>query len=147
MPDSFPTKWPKQSDCAHLFGNPSHPGWGGVHIVPITPPFAMHMGAIPIHSIQINRIAAAALTHVLATYWDKVGHDLDRVKAEGADIFSGSWNVRNMRGINQVSMHAYGLAIDFNAPKNGLGSKPGKIKGSFPWHRPDGMHWQFTAPV
>jgi hypothetical protein len=158
--------WPKQTDCAHLFGNPSFSGWGAVHLVPITPPFPMHMGAIPIHSIQINRIAADALAHVLATYWDKVGKDLARVKAEGVDIFSGSWNVRNMRGINQVSMHAYGLAIDLNAPQNPLGVAPGKTKGSFtskslivqcfaevgvvwggPWRRPDAMHFQMTQPV
>jgi hypothetical protein len=160
------TTWPNQNDCVHLFGNPSHPGWAAIHLVSIVPPFPMHMGAIPIHSIQINRVAADALAHVLATYWDNVGKDLARVKAEGADVFSGSWNVRNMRGINQVSMHAYGLAIDINAPQNPLGVAPGKTKGSFtaksllvqcfqevgavwggPWHRPDAMHFQMTQPV
>lgn len=35
--------------------------------------------------------------------------------------FDGCFNVRNMRGLNTLSIHAYGLAVDFNARQNPLG--------------------------
>ncbi len=123
--------WPKQSECAHLFGNPSQPGWAKIHLVGVTPPYPMHMGEIPIRSIQINRIAADSLARVLGNFWTACGKDPGRVAIERGDVFSGAWVVRTMRGMRAVSMHSYGLAIDFNAPQNPLGKKPGAVKGSF----------------
>ncbi|MEI7507846.1 MAG: M15 family metallopeptidase [Flavobacterium sp.] len=36
----------------------------------------------------------------------------------GVSVFSGSYNYRVMRGGNVLSMHAYGCAIDLDAPRN-----------------------------
>lgn len=123
--------WPLQSQCAKMFGNPSAPGWGAKNIVTIKPPFRMHMGDIPIMSISVNKIAADSLSRVLKMYWLACGRDPARVAQDGGDVFSGAWVVRSMRGIKAVSMHSYGLAVDFNAPDNPLGKKPGAIKGGF----------------
>ena len=35
-------------------------------------------------------------------------------------VFSGSYCFRTMRGLQHLSMHAYGCAMDFDAPRNGL---------------------------
>jgi hypothetical protein len=113
-------KWPKQSDCLRLFGNPSAPGWTSEHLVPIATPFAMHMDEIPIHSIKVNKIAAASLSRVLTTIWNACGHDQARVGECGCDVYSGCFAVRPIRGGRSPSMHSFGLAIDINAPENQL---------------------------
>ena len=120
------SNWPKQSECAKRFGNPFEPGWAAKNIVRVTPPFPMAMGDIPIPSIQINKIAADSLSRVLTRIWDLCDHDIGKVKAGHCDCFSGSFALRNMRGLGQVSMHAYALAIDLDAPHNPLGAAPGR---------------------
>ena len=71
--------------------------------------------------------------------------------------FDGCFQIRDIRGVpGQLSTHAYGLAIDFNAKENGLNKEP-KLskefvecftKEGFKWggdfKRKDGMHFQFA---
>jgi hypothetical protein len=113
-------KWPKQSQCLRLFGNPSTPGWASEHLVPMATPFQMHMDDIPIHSIKVNKVAAASLSRVLTSIWNACGHVEANVGKCGCDVYSGCWAVRPIRGGHTPSMHSYGLAIDINAPANGL---------------------------
>lgn len=69
--------------------------------------------------------------------------------------FDGAYTWRPKRGSNNLSMHGYGAAIDFNAGTNQLGT-PGNMdeevvriaKGrgwtwGGEWSRPDPMHFQF----
>jgi hypothetical protein len=112
--------WPKQSQCLKLFGNPSRPGWASEHLVPVATPFPMHMDDLPIHSIQVNKIAAASLSRVLINIWNACGHNVSQVGDCGCDVYSGCWAVRPIRGGRTWSMHSFGLAIDVNAPENGL---------------------------
>jgi hypothetical protein len=75
--------------------------------------------------------------------------------------FDGLWNVRLKRGINEYSIHSWGLALDFNAALNPLGVKWGTRPGMFSkafldvWRRHgftcgadfsrgDSMHMQYT---
>jgi hypothetical protein len=113
-------KWPKQSECMKLFGNPSWPGWAAEHLVPVATPFEMHMDEIPIHSIKVNRIAASSLSRVLVAIWNNCGHSQLNVDKCGCGVYSGCWAVRPIRGGRTPSMHSFGLAIDINAPANGL---------------------------
>ena len=115
--------WPKQSQCLKMFGNPATPGWGKANISRVTTPFPLHMGEILIPAIKINKIAVASLRKVLQTVWDECGRDLKKVHAEHADCFSGDWVIRQARGLSMTSMHAYGLAVDFDAPNNPLGAR------------------------
>jgi hypothetical protein len=112
--------WPYQSECLDMFGNPSAPGWSSQWLVPIATPFQMHMDDIPIHSIKVNRIAATSLSRVLTSIWNACGHDVGTVKKCGCSVYSGCWAVRPIRGGRTPSMHSFGLAIDINAPENGL---------------------------
>jgi hypothetical protein len=153
--------WPKQTQCLAKFGNPTAPGFSK-NLTTIVPPYPMWMGDIPIKKITINKIAAESLLRVLNAIWEHYGKDKNAIKRVGADVFSGAFAVRNMRGGRNLSMHAYGLAIDINAPENQLGWKPGAHPDSFTddhpvvkafkaegwtwggdWKsRPDGMHFQ-----
>ena len=155
--------WPKQSECLGLFGNPSEHNFVSKHLVLITPPFFMHMGKIPIKHFYMNKICASSIERILNKAWEICEKNQEKIAKEHFDKFSGSWAVRPMRGKkNTISMHAYGLAIDFHAEKNPLGRKPGGNIQSFTensllvklfkeenwtwggnWSgRPDGMHFQ-----
>lgn len=117
------TNWPRQSECLRLFGNPHDPGWEAKHIVRVPVPWIMHMGEIRISGIKVNKIAADSLARVLQKIWDRCDHSQAKVAAGHCDCFSGDWAVRPIRGKATPSMHAYGLAIDFDAPHNPLGAK------------------------
>ncbi len=150
---------PRQSQCAGLFGNPTHPAFMA-HVAHVPAPFAMAMGVLRIHSIKINKIAEAALTAALEDIWIACGKDQAKIAACHADCFSGDWVVRLMRGRSQLSMHAYALAVDIDAPHNPLGThgfftadslvvkafeRNGFVWGGRWTTRPDGMHFQFAT--
>ena len=70
--------------------------------------------------------------------------------------WDGCFNIRKIRGGNQMSLHSWGVAIDVNAFENGLHQKP-KLSPEFVkcfidagfdwggnWSRKDGMHFQLA---
>jgi hypothetical protein len=70
--------------------------------------------------------------------------------------WDGCFNIRKKRGLNSLSLHSFGIAIDVNAFENGLG-KPPKLSPLFVkcftdngfdwggvWARKDGMHFQLS---
>lgn len=149
--------WPYQRDCLGKFGNPYAPGWGATHIVHVTCPWQLHMGPLHIPYIKINKIASDSLTRVLNHVWDWSDKDPEKIASIHADQFSGDWVIRQMRGLKSISMHSYGLAVDFDAPHNQLGSRKHFFQAENPlikafldegwtwggsWSRPDAMHVQ-----
>lgn len=150
---------PRQSQCLALFGNPTHPDFLK-HIVHVEVPFRMAMGDLPIHAIKINQVARPALEALLDEFWVECGHDQARVDAQHVSSFSGDWVVRQMRGLHALSMHAYGLAFDLDAPHNPLAGRHPFFRPDHPfvalaekhgfvwggrWNgRPDAMHFQFA---
>jgi len=173
--------WPKQSDVLayrSVYGDPRGRGggvasdaWRRASLVTVPPPFAMAMGEIRITKITIHRHCAESLARVLADIWERSGRDQGMIDDWGMSVFSGSFNYRVMRGLSTLSMHAFGCAVDFDAPRNGLGD-PTPHFASCPevlaafaaegwtwggdWNgngsmadqrRHDGMHWQATQPI
>lgn len=171
------SKWPKQRECDAFYGNPRgrsgavvSPSWYKANIVMVDKlPFRMHMGAIPITRIAMHRKCAGATREWLDIVWKNAGRDQRTIDLWGMSVFSGSFNYRPMRGGEALSMHAYGCAIDFDAPRNGLGDrtpnfarwrkeivtpflKLGGVWGgdwdgdgdSLDERRCDGMHFQFA---
>jgi len=154
--------WPTQSELRKRFGVPDYGGSFRKNMVQVNLPYTMWMDDIKITKTWMNAMCADSLVRVLTYVWDENGRDYDKIKAQQLHIFSGSWNIRNMRGGASLSTHAYGVAIDIAAPYNMLGKKPGYNKHSFTdnslivkafkeegwtwggdWQkRPDGMHFQ-----
>lgn len=161
-PKIVKTNWPAQSELRAKFGVPDYGGSFKKHMTQVELPYTMWMDDIKITKCWMNKICADSLVRVLTRLWDANGRDYDKIKAQQLHIFSGAWNIRNMRGGASLSTHAYGLAIDIAAPYNALGKKPGYNKHSFTdeslivrlfkeegwtwggdWQkRPDGMHFQ-----
>jgi len=74
--------------------------------------------------------------------------------------YDGAFNVRPIRDSSNLSMHAYGLALDFNASTETLGSTdrlPDVVVDTFKMygffyggdfiHRKDPMHFEYTTGV
>ena len=167
--------WPTQSACDSFYGNPRLPNgkldphWFAENIITIVAPFAMQMDKAAISHIQVHRKCAEAFSAWLGTVWANGGRDQAVMAQWGMDVFSGSFNFRPMRGSSHLSMHAYGCAIDIDAPRNAFHSitphfatlreqvvKPfldlGGVWGgdwngngsSVDERRADGMHFQFA---
>ncbi|MBW3657765.1 MAG: M15 family metallopeptidase [Actinobacteria bacterium] len=124
------------------------PAWVKKWIVPVEIP---GMGTTRVHRIMAPQLMAALREVQEAGLY---GH----FKKEQ---FAGAWVPRHIdwRPDRPLSMHAWGLAIDFNAQDNWLGKKPvmdvrivrifekwGFQWGGW-WNRPDGMHFELARVV
>ena len=169
--------WPKQSECDAFYGNPRGAGhkpsaaWEKANLVLLTPPFQMHMGKAAVPHMRVHRKCAGAFAQWLDGVWVNAGKDPAKISQWGMDVFSGSYCFRPMRGLGTLSMHAYGAALDIDAPRNPMGNraphfatlihevvKPfldlggtwgGDWNGngqSADERRCDGMHFQFAHP-
>lgn len=71
--------------------------------------------------------------------------------------WDGCFNIRKKRGLNSMSLHSWGIAVDVNAFENGLNQTP-KLSAGFvkcftdagfdwggTWTRKDGMHFQLKT--
>ena len=66
-------------------------------------------------------------------FYDK--KTLALLQALGLDIWGGTYNFRRKRGLQAVSMHSYGIAIDMDPDHNPLQSSRLKIRTTFPkWY-------------
>lgn len=119
-------KWPKQSECLALFGNPTDAGWENANVSTIVPPWPIYMDDIPIRRLKINKIAAESLGRVIKAIWDRCDHSTEKVSAAHCDCFSGDWNIRPIKGGSIPSMHTYALALDFDAGHNKLAAPENK---------------------
>jgi hypothetical protein len=81
------------------------------------------------------------------------------LRLHGLDRFGGAYNYRKMRGSSKLSFHSYGIAIDWYASKNPMGSKTTTLPDWFiscwksagfawggDWNKPDPMHFERTKP-
>lgn len=118
--------WPLQSQCDGFYGNPRprnvheryNVAWAHENLTHVKCPWALTDFVHHFSSIQIHKKVAPSLERVLARIWDEVGRDPAKIHALRYDVFSGSFVYRNKRGAKSLSMHAYGAAIDWDAPDN-----------------------------
>lgn len=120
-------QWPLQSQCDSFYGNPRGSGaynssWARSNLTHVHCPWPLHMGEIPVPSIVIHRKCAASLERALAKVWSEVGKSESSIRELRYDVFSGSFAYRAKRGASSLSMHAYGAAIDWDAPDNQMHS-------------------------
>lgn len=124
----MPTTWPLQSDLAAMhamFGNPDanndgapDPAWVRGHLTTIVPPYQLFYAGKPVRAVTLNRAIAASVTRALTKVAGLVPDPKQRAKL-GIDQFDGCYNFRPKRnGSGSLSMHAYGVALDFSAARN-----------------------------
>lgn len=106
-----PTIWPRQKDVSSYYGEM------GQNQVLMDLPYQMRYDATPVRRISLHEKVAPSAKRVLERVLEIYGM---RIPALGLDRYSGSLNVRKMRGGNAWSMHSWGIAIDFDAGNNPL---------------------------
>lgn len=109
-------------------------------------PTELEIGVIP-KRIYCNRDLVEPLTKAFKAL-------IQTGKVNELKTWDGCFNIRKKRGLNSLSMHSWGLAIDVNAAWNGLGKQPTLSKefvkcftdNGFEWggnwSRLDGMHFE-----
>jgi hypothetical protein len=164
--------WPQETTAAldAYYGDPdangdggADPSWERDHLVRIPVPWRMVASwntTQAISRIQIHYRCAESLSRVLAAVWAHYGSQA-AIEAARMHFYGGGYNFRLKRGLEGLSMHAYGAAVDFDPERNPLGKKHGPNMMPHPvidafaaegwvWggtfkKRPDCMHFQATA--
>jgi hypothetical protein len=116
--------WPLQSQCDAFYGNPRgtggsySPAWAAQNLTHVPCPWVLTMDNKPVPFITIHKKCADSLTPVLGNIWNAVGQDQGAIETLHYNRYSGSFNYRPMRDGYALSMHAYGVAIDWDAEEN-----------------------------
>ena len=138
--------------------------WEAENLVRIAPPYPMIIAwnGQPLSRITIHKKCAESLLRALGVIGNKFNAaERDKIHLNRYD---GGYNFRTMRGSNNLSIHAWGAAIDLAPELNPLGRPAGVrplmmpeaavlafrnegwIWGG-PWKRPDGQHFQAARIV
>ena len=127
--------WPKQSAADAFYGTPrgfngkASVLWKAQCLTHVTPPFAMNFAGAPVTRMMIHRKCADSLSRVLQAIWVASSQSQKKIDAWGVSEFGGSFNFRLMRGSNNLSMHAYGCAIDLAPRRFAMGHTSPKFCG------------------
>jgi hypothetical protein len=128
------------------------PSWESKHLAYVSIPWRMVLAWNT--SIRVRRIRCHVEIQELLQH---IVHVLD-AKGLGAELshFGGCFNFRPQRGSHKLSLHSWGVAVDWNPATNRMGTKGNMnpaIVREFDRHgwtwggrfsRPDGMHFQFA---
>lgn len=107
--------WPTQSSVQAYYGKP------GESQTTVEIPFDMFLAwrrSQRIKRMTVHRLVAESVSRALAGTAQRYTA-LER-RSLGLDMFGGSLNVRPMRGGTRMSMHSWGIAIDFDPERNQL---------------------------
>lgn len=115
--------WPKQSECNSFYGNPrgregqASPSWESQNLVRVDTPFPIYFLGKQA-KLRIHKKCSQAFLEWLERVWENSGKDKKTIHEWGMDNYAGAYNFRTMRGGKALSMHSYGCAVDFDAPRN-----------------------------
>lgn len=106
--------WPTQKQVRSgksIFGAP-----GSSRLVRIVPPYPLYFEAAKVGSISVHEVIARHVEQALQEVLDVYG--IQRIKALGLDQYGGCYNYRQTTGGGSLSMHAWGIALDFMPESN-----------------------------
>lgn len=117
--------------------------WYKANIVRVIPPYPMVLAwapKIPVSAITCHRLAADELRSILSDIYNRarlavkreVGFDkptefydtetLRYLQNHGLHLYGGGFNFRYKRGGRSLSTHSWGIAIDLDPARNGMGN-------------------------
>ena len=157
-----PNPFPKQSSVTSYFGPHGEKGGYTPPTKTIQLPFTIFYDGAPVNSLKPHEKCADSLKRVFDRLAVAFPTQQSREDA-GLLVYNGLYNPRKMRGSSSAwSMHAWAIAIDLNAGKNGNkthwptnATMPLEVMECFAlegwtpagafWSR-DAMHFQATEP-
>lgn len=107
--------WPVQAQVPAFYGEV------GQNQTMLELPFQMRLAwdlGTVVKRISVHEKVHDSAKRVFGQVLDHYGGE--KIRNLKLDLFGGSLNVRKMRGSNRWSMHAWGIAIDFNPDNNQL---------------------------
>lgn len=100
-----------------LFGQPGVEG----NLTNIKPPYPLYYEGRQVPSIRVHRAVGdrvkAAMREILEHY------GIEEIHRLGLDIYGGSYNYRTTSSGKAMSMHAWGIALDFDPEHNAYSTK------------------------
>lgn len=115
MPATVKNTWPTQADVEAYYGAP------GANQVLFYPPYPLRLyepNGTMVSRFSCHKKVQPSLERVLSAVLAHYGYD--RLRELRLDVFSGCLNVRPMRGGKALSMHSWGIAVDWDAQRNPL---------------------------
>lgn len=100
------------------------------NLVNIKPPYQLYYCGKPVKTIRVHKAIAERVEAALKEILDYYG--IEAIKQLGLDQYSGSYNYRKSTGSSSLSMHAWGIALDFAAEKNAYSMKKPQASLSIP---------------
>jgi len=120
-PDLNPHGWPAQAGVSDFFGAHGTPQGRTPPLTHVTCPWTLKIAwnrNRTASTISIHEKCAASLERVLGRVHDHYGGaEIERLRL---NLYGGSYNPRKMRGSRRWSMHAWGIAIDWDPEHNRL---------------------------
>lgn len=107
--------WPTQAEVRRgtsIFGKAGCEA----DLVSLVPPYALYYEGTPVRSIRVHRLIARHVAEALSEVLTHYG--VQEIKRLGLDIYGGSYNYRTTQGSHTLSMHAWGIALDFAPTAN-----------------------------
>lgn len=107
--------WPSQAEVRSgksIFGKPGDESY----IVSIEPPYPLYYEGVLVKTIRVHKLVANAVREALEEVLEHYG--LERIHELGLDQYSGSYNYRPTASGKSLSMHSWGIALDFAAENN-----------------------------
>lgn len=128
-----------RAEIVALCGNPAQPdgsldpAWEAANIVLVKPPgwalwYQDTKGPVPSRGIRLHRVVRQSFLDVMADIWRHAVNEspLNPVKwlhERRLDLHGGGFTYRAITGGKALSLHAYGIAIDFDPLHNARGSR------------------------
>jgi hypothetical protein len=169
-----------RAEIEEMFGRPNNndgtlnEAWENANITLVRPPDGWQLfyqdddGLKPVSGIRLNKNVADGFGQVLTDIWNHVKTDLGGSASDNdirkrlhdlrLDQHSGGFNYRVIHGTGRLSLHSYGIAIDWDADNNPQGhtshtipdwwydiwNAHGWVDGRH-FSNPDPMHVQFAS--
>lgn len=115
-----PPLWPTQAHVrsgASCFGKPGNEG----ALTSIVPPYTLYFEGQAVRTIRVHELIAphvqAALREVLEHYGQ------EGISRLGLDVYGGSYSYRSTSAGSALSMHAWGIALDFAPETNAYSTR------------------------
>lgn len=136
--------WPTQAQVrsgASCFGKPGNEG----ALCSVVPPYPLYFNRQQVRTIRVHELIAphvlAALRETLAHYGQEAIHRL------GLDIYGGSYAYRATTSGQALSMHAWGIALDFAPESNSFSTRAPRASLSCEECRPWWEIWESHGAV
>ena len=139
-----PPLWPTQAQVrsgASCFGKPGNEA----SLVSILPPYPLYFEGQQVRSIRVHQLIAPHVQKALSEVLEHYG--LEEIHRLGLDVYGGSYAYRATTSGKSLSMHAWGIALDFAPEANAYSMRRPRASLSAEACRPWWEIWESHGAV